>query len=121
MSRVQPGLGGRATSGDPPRPHGWPRPERLDLPVADLPGVGTSLARSLGKLGFETVGDLLLRRPRRYESAADEVPIASLAGDEEVVVAGHVLNVRLRRLGGRRTLVTARVADASGAISASWF
>jgi ATP-dependent DNA helicase RecG len=121
MSRAQTGLGEPASEGDRPRPHGWARPERLDLPLDSLAGVGAPLAKKLRPLGLETVRDLLLRRPRRYESAADEVPITSLWGDEEVVVAGTVQSVRLRRLGGRRTIVTARVADASGTISASWF
>jgi ATP-dependent DNA helicase RecG len=36
-------------------------------------------------------------------------------------VAGVVRQARLRRLRGRRTLVSARIADASGSILASWF
>ena len=60
-------------------------------------------------------------RPRRYELAVDEVAISQLWGDEEVAIAGVVQDVRTRRLGGRRTIVTARIKDASGTIGASWF
>jgi ATP-dependent DNA helicase RecG len=121
MTRVQTGLGERASGAEPPRPRGWARPERLELPVGTLPGVGTTLARHLRPLGLETVGDLLLRRPRRYEAAADEVAISQLWGDEETVIAGVVRSVRLRRLRGRRTLVSAAIADATGSITATWF
>jgi ATP-dependent DNA helicase RecG len=68
-----------------------------------------------------TVRDLLLHRPRRYESAVDEIAISQLWGDDEVAIAGEVVDVRTRRLGGRRTIVTARIKDASGSIGASWF
>jgi ATP-dependent DNA helicase RecG len=112
---------GVAHSGDWPRPRGWARPERLQLPLESLAAVGPSLARKLRPLGLLTVGDLLLRRPRRYEAAADEIAISELWGDEEVAIAGVVENVRLRRLPGRRSIVTARIADATGPISANWF
>ncbi len=109
------------TDGDWPRPRGWARPERLQLPLESLAAVGPSLARKLRPLGLLTVGDLLLRRPRRYEAAADEIAISELWGDEEVAIAGVVENVRLRRLPSRRSIVTARIADATGPISANWF
>src|SRR5213076_3502322 len=64
---------------------------------------------------------LLLRRPRRYESAADEVAIAELWGDDEVAIAGVVQDVRLRRPRRGLTILTARVGDATGSISATWF
>jgi ATP-dependent DNA helicase RecG len=38
-----------------------------------------------------------------------------------VAIAGVVREVKSRRLGGRRTIVTARVEDEGGSISASWF
>jgi ATP-dependent DNA helicase RecG len=107
---------------DWPRPRGWAGPERLDtLGIDTLAGVGAALAKRLRALGIETVRDLLLHRPRRYEQAVDEIAISQLWGDEEVAIAGVVEDVRTRRLGGRRTIVTARVRDDSGAIGASWF
>ena len=110
MTRVDTGLGGDVVTGERPRPRGFARPERLELPLDTLPGVGSSLAKKLRPLGLETVGDLLLRRPRRYEAAADEIAISELWGDEETVIAGVVRSARSRRLGGRRSLVTATIA-----------
>ncbi len=67
---------------DWPRPRAWARPERLDAGIETLPGVGPALAKRLRALGLETVRDLLHHRPRRYESAVDEVAITQLWGDE---------------------------------------
>jgi ATP-dependent DNA helicase RecG len=110
------------------RPRGWPatprapRPERLDVSLETLPGVGVTLARRLHRLGLQTLRDLLEHRPHRYESAADEVAIAELAsGGEDVVVVGEVLNVAKRPLRGRRTRVTARVSDGTATVTAGWF
>ena len=104
------------------RPRGWVAPQRVAaLGIDTLPGVGAALAKRLRALGIETVLDLLQHRPRRYELAVDEVAISQLWGDEEVAIAGVVQDVRTRRLGGRRTIVTARIKDASGMIGASWF
>src|SRR6476646_4165142 len=104
------------------RPRGWVAPQRVAaLGIGTLPGVGAALAKRLRALGIETVLDLLQHRPRRYELAVDEVAISQLWGDEEVAISGVVQDVRTRRLGGPRTIVTARIKDASGMIGASWF
>jgi ATP-dependent DNA helicase RecG len=115
------GLPGVVQDEDWPRPTGWARPGRLEEGVDSLPGVGAGLARRLRALGLERIDDLLLRRPRRYESAADEIAIAQLWGGEEVAIAGVVEDVRLRRPRRGLTIVTACVRDATGSISATWF
>jgi ATP-dependent DNA helicase RecG len=118
---IRAGLAGPVEEGDWPRPRGFGRPERLELPLETLPAVGVGLARKLRTLGLASVGDLLLRRPRRYEPPAGEVAIAQLWGEEEVTIAGTVETIRLRRLRGRRTIVTARIWDGTGRIAANWF
>src|SRR5579885_3485638 len=121
MTRRETGNACLVPDGRWPRPAGWARPERLDRDVAALPEVGPALARRLRALGIERVADLLLRRPRRYEPAADCVAIADLPEGEEVVVAGVVRQVALRRPRRRLSIVTARVADATGQVAATWF
>ena len=110
------------------QPGAWPRtpralrPERLELGLDSLPGVAAATQRKLGRLGLATVRDVLEHRPRRYETAADEVSIASLREGEEVVVTGRVLNVEKRPLRGRRrTRIVARVDDGTAAVSVTWF
>jgi ATP-dependent DNA helicase RecG len=103
-----------------PATRGRPRPARLDTELDALPGVGATLKRKLAKLGLETLRDLLEHRPRRYESAVDEVAIAALGGADEVAIAGEVLNVSSRRR-GRLKIVTARISDGTASIAATWF
>jgi ATP-dependent DNA helicase RecG len=121
MTRMHAGFTG-VVQDEWPRPRGWTPPERVAATTIDaLPGVGAALAKRLRALGIATVRDLLLHRPRRYERAVDEIAISQLWGDDEVAIAGEVVDVRTRRLGGRRSIVTARVKDESGTIGASWF
>jgi ATP-dependent DNA helicase RecG len=115
------GLSGLVQHGEWPCPRGWARPAELAEPLTTLPGVGPALARRLRTLGLETVGDLLTRRPRRYETAADEIAISQLWGEDEVAIAGTVADVRLRRIRRGLSLVSARVVDESGSITANWF
>ena len=97
-----------------------PRPSRLAASLDTLPGVGPTVKRKLAKLGLETVRDLLEHRPRRYEAAVPEVAIAALHGDDEVAIAGEVLNVSSRRR-GRLTIVTVRVSDGTASVNATFF
>ena len=103
-----------------PATRGRPRPERLERELDALPGVGVTVKRKLGRLGLRTVRDLLEHRPRRYEPAVPEVAIAALGGDDEVAIAGDVLNVSARRR-GRLTIVTARISDGTASVAATWF
>ena len=99
-----------------------PQPERLELGVETLAGVGPVVATRLAKLGLRTVRDLLEHRPRRYEAAVDEVRIADLLADgEEVAIQGEVLRTSIRRPRRRLAIVQARIADSSGQITAVWF
>src|SRR3954465_5451276 len=105
----------------PPTPRAL-RPRRVGRALGSLTGVAARTQRKLGKLGLATVRDVLEHRPRRYETAADEVAIAALRQGEEVVISGRVLNVEKRPMRGRRrTRIVARVADDTAAISVTWF
>jgi ATP-dependent DNA helicase RecG len=104
-----------------PPPRSRPRPEQLERPLDVLPGVGPTIRKRLQKLGLQTVGDLLLAAPFRYEAAVPERRIADLLGEEEVAISGEVRRVSARRARGRLTILTAIVADASGSVPAVWF
>jgi ATP-dependent DNA helicase RecG len=103
-----------------PRLPGSPRPERLELGLETLPGVGPAIKKRLATLGLRTISDALAYRPRRYEPAAPELPIAHLFGEDEAAIAGEVRSIRVQRA-RRLQLVKARVADETGEITAVWF
>ena len=103
-----------------PPPRSAPRSERLGASVETLVGVGPTIARRLARIGVSTVGDLLWQRPRRYEEPVPEKRICDLFGDDEAVIEGIVRSASARRRGKLRIL-TARVADDTGEIKATWF
>jgi ATP-dependent DNA helicase RecG len=103
-----------------PRQPSAPRPERLEASVETLQGVGPTLARRLSRLGIERVGDLLWQRPRRYEEPVPTKRICDLFGEKEAAIECVVRSTSSRRR-GRLHILTARVADDTGEIKASWF
>ena len=82
--------------------------------------MGPTVARRLTRLGLRTVEDVLWQRPRRYEEPVPTRRICDLFGDEEAVVEGVVRSATSRRR-GRLKILTARVADDTGEIRATWF
>jgi ATP-dependent DNA helicase RecG len=97
------------------RTRSTPRPERLQGPVEGLQGVGPTIARRLARTGIRTIGDLVWQGPRRYERPLPTKRISELFGIE-----GTVRSFSSRRR-GRLNILTARVADDTGEIKATWF
>ncbi len=114
------GFGGVGAPESWPRPRSAPTTDRLEASVESLEGVGPTIARRLGKLGLKTVGDLLWQPPRRYEEPVPTKRICDLFGDEEAVIEGVVRSTTSRRR-GRLKILTARIADETGEIKATWF
>jgi ATP-dependent DNA helicase RecG len=88
-------------------------------PVTTLKGVGQALADRLGRLGVETVQDLLFLLPLRYEDRTRIVPIGSLRPGDRAVVEGEIQLAELvfRR---KRTLLV-RLADGTGFLTLRFF
>ena len=73
-----------------PRPRGGGRPDRLELGLDTLPGVGPRIATRLRKLGLGSIRDLLEHRPRDYQRAVGESRISDLFGEQEAVIVGEI-------------------------------
>ncbi len=125
-----PRLPARSRAGSSRGPEPRPEPHRplqrrvgpgLDAPVIRLPGVGPAFAQKLGKLGVETVRDLLYLLPFRYNDLSQLRTIDKLKVGEEVTVIGTVWGMRSREIGGDRKMVTARVGDGTGEMEMTWF
>lgn len=97
------------------------RTEGLQSPVQFLKGVGPRRADELAGVGIETVEDLLLSLPKRYEDRARLQPIGALRADDSCTVSGEVLScgVRNTRRPGFRIFEMV-VEDDSGRIRATF-
>ncbi len=80
-------------------------PAFLDSPVTNLPGIGPGAAERLSRLDIETVRDLILHVPFRYQDRTRSVPFEELAPGDECLVTGEVLNTTIA-YGRRRSLLT---------------
>ena len=90
----------------------------LDTHIQYLKGVGPRRASALGRLGVETVLDLLHHYPRRHEDRSNPTPLAAVRPGETATVSGHVRRVSSRRLRRGLTVATVEVSDGTGSIEA---
>ena len=63
----------------------------LSAPVTKLFGVGPERAAQLGRLGIQTIEDLLLHRPHRYEDRRNLQVISALQKGEPAITHGKVV------------------------------
>lgn len=95
--------------------------EALLAPVTTLTGISARRASLLAKLGVETILDLLMLYPRRYEDWTNLKPLDQLVDGQEEVFRATISRVpALRRQGKRSTLRTV-LRDETAAVSAIWF
>ena len=109
-----------------PKPVRAARPEgpsaALNASVTVLPRVGDRKAKTLNRIGIQTLGDMLYYFPRRYDDYSQLTPINRLQYNEKTTIIGTVQSVSSRKIrGGKTTLVEAVVSDGSGAIKVTWF
>ncbi|MBI2624532.1 ATP-dependent DNA helicase RecG [Candidatus Parcubacteria bacterium] len=94
----------------------------LASPVAKLPRVRPLVAKRLKNLGVETVRDLLLHLPRRYDDFSNVTQIRNLQVGETTSVKGEVAWVKSQRTWRKRMVITeAVIADKTGSVRAVWF
>jgi ATP-dependent DNA helicase RecG len=86
-----------------------------------LKGVGPVRALRLAKLGIVTVEDLLTHYPRKYYDRRNFARIAELRPGEEACVSGQILSAAKKRIGPKRSMVTAAVGDDTGILQVVWF
>jgi len=92
-----------------------------DTPVQFLKSVGPARARSLSRLGIETVGDLLCHYPRRYFDRSSAVPIRGLKPGQDATVQGEILTASERRTRRGGSVLTVTVGDDTGVLFCVWF
>jgi len=88
--------------------------------VQFVKGIGPERARALQAEGIETVRDLLLILPRRYEDRSNLAPIKTLKPGVKTTVCGKIVAVALKRA-RRMPIFEAVVEDGSGRIQCVFF
>ncbi|WP_090240737.1 ATP-dependent DNA helicase RecG [Pseudomonas guineae] len=87
--------------------------------VTALKGVGAALAEKLGKVGLETLQDVLFHLPLRYQDRTRIVPIGALRPGQDAVVEGIVAGADV--VMGRRRSLLVRLQDGSGTLSLRFY
>lgn len=89
------------------------------IPLTSLSGVGASQAEKLAKLGLETIQDLLLHLPLRYEDRTRLYTINDLLPGIFATVEGEVLRSDISF--GRRRMMTCQISDGTGIVTLRFF
>jgi ATP-dependent DNA helicase RecG len=93
----------------------------LEAPVHVIHGLGRERAQRLGRLGVQTIRDLLYLLPRRYVDFRALKPIHRLRVGEEVTVIGEVMDIGSKQTGNGLTVIKALITDGSGVVECTWF
>ena len=89
------------------------------VPLTTLSGVGASQAAKLAKIGLNTLQDLLLHLPLRYEDRTRLYPINNLLPGIFATVEGEVLRSDISF--GRRRMLTCQISDGTGILTLRFF
>ncbi|MEM9379546.1 MAG: ATP-dependent DNA helicase RecG [Planctomycetota bacterium] len=102
-----------------------PPPSGADpiAPLTDLKGIGAAKAARLARIGIRSVRDLLLTQPSRLVVWPETSAIrdARTRKGERVTVTGRISRSVLQRIGGKRSIVRATLADGTGEVDLVFF
>ncbi len=94
----------------------------LETPVGELRGVGSERVAQLARLEIQTVSDLLLHRPRRYEDRRHFKAIAELQLNEAATTRGKIVAAGLKRWGGgSKSVFEFILEDGSARLHCRWW
>lgn len=94
---------------------------RAEQPVTVVRMVDSRRAEALGRLGVQTVGDLIRHYPFRYLDLATTADLRSVRVGSEATVIGTVHEIKVKRPRSRLTIVEVAIVDGTGALIGVWF
>lgn len=95
-------------------------PMRLDSPVEKVKGIGKTNADKLRHAGIETIADLLLLLPLRYQDRSRRATFATAIPGETYTFLATVQSAS-QYYKGKKSIQRAIFADESGKVNAIWF
>lgn len=93
----------------------------LDRPVADSRFVDRARARALGKLGIETVRDLVEHFPTRYLDMTEVASLRDARIGADCTVVGRIHEIKEKRPKPGLTIVEISIFDGTGVVVGVWF
>ncbi len=91
-------------------------------PIENLRGVNSKITKQLEHLGIETVRDLLLYFPRRYDDFSVTTKIKDITIGEKYTISGTVLSIENNRaFRSRMAITSAQISDGDRTIKATWY
>ncbi len=89
--------------------------------IKELKGVGEKTQKLFGKVGVDTVGDLIRYYPRGYDVYEDPVPVSELEEGRTQTVSGAIYG-RVQVSGtAKMQITTLHVKDLTGTLKVVWF
>lgn len=89
------------------------------IPLTTLSGVGASQSAKLAKIGLNTLQDLLLHLPLRYEDRTQLTAINDLLPATHTTVLGEVMHSEITF--GRRRMLVCQISDGTGNLTLRFF
>lgn len=94
----------------------------LDTPLSAIPIIKKPQLSKLAHLGLETIYDLLLHLPSRYDDYSQTLPISDAAAGTQATFAGTLTEFSVQRSFKKHMLLTsATLTDDTGSIRLIWF
>lgn len=92
----------------------------IDAPLASIKGVGVKTAEQLTLAGLETVDDLIMFLPRKYEDFSQVVSISDIHPGKQTIKA-CCEKIETKRVRRGLQITTATLVDGTGKLQAVWF
>ncbi|MBU3925010.1 ATP-dependent DNA helicase RecG [Patescibacteria group bacterium] len=97
-------------------------PYSLNSLLSDTGFITPYYLKKFQKLGINTIEDLILYFPRRYNDFTNLMPIANLSAGQVATIQGKILKIKSISIFRRHINITeAIIEDDSGSIKAIWF
>ena len=93
----------------------------LHQSVQFLKGVGPKRSEILGRLGIQTIHDMLSYFPRDYKDRTRIQKISEAKIGAEITIQAKILAINNRMARNRKYILEAFVTDETGTIAATWF
>lgn len=89
------------------------------ISLTSLHGIGASQSEKMRKIGLNTVQDLLLHFPLRYEDHTRLYQIKDLLPGTTATITGEILQTKV--VFGRKRMMTCLISDGTGNLTLRFF